>query len=57
LGCVTDVFYNASVYQDGEGNMLGGFAARHDLTARKRAEVKQRADDGPAQYGARPIAV
>jgi hypothetical protein len=54
---VTDVFYNAYVYQDGEGNMLGVFAARHDLTERKPAEVKQRADDGPVQYAARPIAV
>jgi hypothetical protein len=56
-GRVTDVFYNASVYQDDEGNMLGVFAARHDLTQRKPAEVKQRADDGPTQYRARPIAV
>ena len=43
-------------YQGAEGNMLGGFAARHDLTERKPAEAKQRADDGPAQYGATPIA-
>jgi len=45
---VTDVFYNASVYQDSEGNMPGVSAARRDLTERKPVEVKQRADDGPA---------
>jgi hypothetical protein len=31
--------------------MPGVFAARHGLTERKPAEVKQRADDGPVQYG------
>jgi hypothetical protein len=51
------LFYNASVYQDGAGNMLGVLAARHEPTERKPAEVKQRADDGPAQYEARPVAV
>ena len=56
-GRVTDVFYSASFYQDGEGNMLGVFAARHDLTGRKPVEVKQRTDDGPAQYGTRTIDV
>jgi hypothetical protein len=56
-GRVTDAFYNTSVYQDGGGNMTGVFAVRRGLSGRKRAEVKQRADDGPTQYGATPIAV
>jgi hypothetical protein len=56
-GRVIDVFYKASVYQDGEGNRLGVFAARHGLTACKLAELKQRADDGPSGCGARPMAV
>jgi hypothetical protein len=55
-GRVTDVFYNACVDQDGEGSMPGIFAARHDLTDPKPAEVKKRADDGPVPYGATPIA-
>jgi hypothetical protein len=42
------VFYNASVHQDGEGNRLGVFVARHDLTERKPAEVKQHVHGGPA---------
>jgi PAS domain S-box-containing protein len=37
-GKVTDVLYNASVYKDLEGNVLGVFAAARDVTERKRAE-------------------
>ena len=55
-GRVTNVFYNACVDQDVEGSMPGVLAARHDLTEPKPAEVKKRADDGPSQYGATPIA-
>jgi hypothetical protein len=55
-GRVADVFYNASACQAGEEIMPGVFAARYDLTGRKPAELKERADDGPAQYGAGPIA-
>ena len=47
-GRVTDVCYKASIQQNGEGNMSGVFAARRDLTECKPAEVKQRADGGPA---------
>jgi len=36
-GKLTDVLYNASVYKDGEGNVLGVFAAARDVTAQKQA--------------------
>ena len=37
-GRLTDVLYNASVYKDVSGNVLGVFAAARDVTDRKRAE-------------------
>lgn len=37
-GAVTDVLYNASVYRDVSGNVLGIFAAARDITQRKKAE-------------------
>jgi PAS domain S-box-containing protein len=42
----TEVLYNASVYRDADGRVLGVFAAARDVTDRKRAESevsKQRA--------------
>jgi PAS domain S-box-containing protein len=42
-GRVTDVLYNASVYKDDKGKVLGVFAAARDVTERKQAEAKQRA--------------
>lgn len=41
-GKVTDVVYNASVYKDNDGKVLGVFAAARDVTERKAAEVKLR---------------
>ena len=44
-GKLTDVLYNASVYKDVGGNVLGVFAAARDVTAQKQAEqevVEQR---------------
>ena len=38
-GRTADVLYNASVYRDAEGNVLGVFAAARDITERKRAEA------------------
>jgi len=38
-GRLTDVLYNASVYKDTVGNVLGVFAAARDITERKRAEA------------------
>ena len=38
-GRLTDVLYNASVYKDASGNVLGVFAAARDVTARKLAEA------------------
>ncbi len=34
---LTDVLYNASVYKDEKGNVLGVFAAARDITAQKKA--------------------
>jgi PAS domain S-box-containing protein len=39
-GRVTDVLYNASVYKDPNGSVLGVFAAARDITGRKKAEEK-----------------
>ncbi len=39
-GHLTDVLYNASVYKDTRGNVLGVFAAARDVTARKKAEAE-----------------
>ena len=36
-GKLTDVLYNASVYKDVAGNVLGVFAAARDITAQKQA--------------------
>ena len=41
-GKITDVLYNASVYHDGNGNVLGVFAAARDITERKQAELAKR---------------
>ncbi len=37
-GSVTDVLYNASVYRNDQGEVIGVFAAARDITERKRAE-------------------
>ncbi len=37
-GRITDVLYNASVYKDDQGNVLGVFASARDVTERKIAE-------------------
>jgi PAS domain S-box-containing protein len=39
-GRLTDVLYNASVYRDERGNVIGVFAAARDVTAQKRAEAQ-----------------
>ncbi|MBI4524185.1 MAG: PAS domain S-box protein [Deltaproteobacteria bacterium] len=39
-GRLTYVLYNASVYRDTRGNVLGVFAAARDVTAQKEAEAK-----------------
>ncbi len=36
-GKLTDVLYNASVYKDDKGNVLGVFAAARDVTAQKQS--------------------
>jgi PAS domain S-box-containing protein len=36
-GRLTDVLYNASLYKDDRGNVLGAFAAARDMTAQKQA--------------------
>jgi PAS domain S-box-containing protein len=37
-GHITPVLYNASVYEDESGNVIGVFAAARDITERKKAE-------------------
>ncbi len=37
---LTEVLYNASVYKDAQGKVLGVFAAARDVTAQKRAEAE-----------------
>jgi PAS domain S-box-containing protein len=37
-GHVTSVLYNASIYRDAGGNVIGVFAVARDITKRKRAE-------------------
>jgi PAS domain S-box-containing protein len=46
-GRVADVLYNASVYRDEQGQVLGVFAAARDITERKRAEerIRQQSND------------
>jgi len=39
-GRLTDVLYNANVYEDAHGNVLGVFAAARDITERKRVEAE-----------------
>jgi len=41
-GRLTDVLYNASLYKDSGGTVLGVFAAARDITARKLIEAEQR---------------
>jgi PAS domain S-box-containing protein len=41
-GRLTDVLYNASVYKDVRGNVLGVFAAARDVTESRRAEQRFR---------------
>ena len=41
-GRVTEVFYNASVYRDQAGNVIGVFAAARDITERKKIEEMER---------------
>lgn len=38
-GHITSVHYNASVYRDEKGDVIGVFAAARDITERKRAEA------------------
>lgn len=39
-GKVTEVLYNATLYRDGNGNVLGVFAAARDITERKQIEAE-----------------
>ena len=44
-GPVTPVLYNATVYRDEAGNVLGVFAAARDITERQKAEAALRRDN------------
>ncbi|HLE56793.1 MAG TPA: PAS domain S-box protein, partial [Rhodothermia bacterium] len=48
-GKITDVLYNASIYKDDKGAVLGVFAAARDVTERKQAEARQRASSAYAR--------
>jgi PAS domain S-box-containing protein len=41
-GNLTDVLYNASVYKDYNGNVIGVFAAARDMTAQKEIDRKEK---------------
>ncbi|WP_081580343.1 PAS domain S-box protein [Methanobacterium formicicum] len=41
-GTLTPVLYNASIYRDGSGEVVGVFAAARDITERKKAEKELR---------------
>lgn len=43
-GKLTDVLYNASVYKDDKGNVLGVFAAARDITAQKQLAEREVAE-------------
>ena len=48
-GNLTDVLYNASVYKDDKGNVLGVFAAARDVTAQKQSSQYARSLMKPVQ--------
>ncbi len=49
-GHITHVLYNANVYHDEAGNVLGVFAAARDITERKKAEEQlRRSEHGLAE--------
>src|SRR5208282_1112386 len=41
-GSTTPVLYNASVYRDKDGNVIGVFAAARDISEQKRAEEERK---------------
>jgi PAS domain S-box-containing protein len=55
-GKLTDVLYNATVYKDTGGNVIGVFAAARDITERKTAEEKQRVINSLLELFARKTA-
>ncbi len=44
-GHVTPVLYNAAVYRDESGKVIGVFAAARDITERKKAEAALNASE------------
>ena len=44
-GTLADVLYNASVYRDTAGHVLGVFAAARDVTAQKQAQESERSKE------------
>jgi PAS domain S-box-containing protein len=56
-GHVTPVLYNASVYEDESGDVIGVFAAARDITELKRAEVEKQKLLEQAQHFAEELEV
>ncbi|MGO9960420.1 MAG: PAS domain S-box protein [Solirubrobacteraceae bacterium] len=54
-GALTDVLYNATLYRNASGNVLGVFAAARDVTERNRAErllrTRERQQQAVAELG------
>lgn len=49
-GNITDVLYNASLYRDANGSVLGVFAAARDITERKRLEQVLQENNADLQH-------
>ncbi len=49
-GNITDVLYNASLYRDANGKVLGVFAAARDITERKRLEQVLQENNADLQH-------
>ncbi|MGZ5469018.1 MAG: PAS domain S-box protein [Candidatus Aminicenantales bacterium] len=54
-GRLTSVLYNASVYKDAQGHVLGVFAAARDVTAQRQAEAKVAEQRSREEHQAREL--
>jgi len=54
-GTLTDVLYNATVYKDTHGNVIGVFAAARDVTERKAAQERENVTNSLLQMFAQKV--